>query len=473
MTVGKKLTISFAGMALMMAVLGTVALLSLSRLGGAVDSIVSDSLPGLFVASKLGTMGRDHRALMLTHSSISITPAEKSALESDIDRIDREFRGALQGYEKTMTQQKDRELYARVVAAHDRVGEMWREVRPVLQAGTPEQNYSVWTTRMLPIARERAQLLDELATLNKAGGDANAAGATAAASTAKVWLFVTFGLSLVFALGLAFWNIRSINHALLTAISKLRDGASQVASASRQVAASSQTLAQGSSEQAASVQETSASTEEITAMARKNADHSSHASDEVDAVSRSINGANENLERMVAQMSGIETASSKMARIMKVIDEIAFQTNILALNAAVEAARAGDAGMGFAVVAGEVRTLAQRSAESARDTSQLIEESMATSKAGSAQLRMLGESITGITEHSIKLKDLVNEVTNASQEQARGASEIASALAQMDSATQSVASNAEEGAAASLLLSEQADSLIRVIVDLEQLVRAS
>jgi methyl-accepting chemotaxis protein/methyl-accepting chemotaxis protein-1 (serine sensor receptor) len=162
---------------------------------------------------------------------------------------------------------------------------------------------------------------------------------------------------------------------------------------------------------------------------------------------------------MVTSMSEINNASDKIARIIKVIDEIAFQTNILALNAAVEAARAGEAGMGFAVVADEVRNLAQRSAQAAKDTASIIEESIERSNEGSKKLEQVKEAITAITDSAGKVKTLVDEVSTGSQEQATGFSEITSAISQMERVTQTAAAGAEQSASASEELTAQAESM--------------
>ena len=173
-----------------------------------------------------------------------------------------------------------------------------------------------------------------------------------------------------------------------------------MANAAAQVSGASQSLAQGASEQAASLEETSASTEEIASITRKNADHASAGGRPDAAVRAGLTEVNQTLDRMVEKMKEIDASSNKIARIIKVIDEIAFQTNILALNAAVEAARAGEAGLGFAVVADEVRNLAQRCAQAARDTAALIEESIETSRDGNARLDQMAGAVRSMTENA-------------------------------------------------------------------------
>ncbi len=169
-------------------------------------------------------------------------------------------------------------------------------------------------------------------------------------------------------------------------------------------------------------------------------------------------------------MQEIIGSSGKISKIIKVIDEIAFQTNILALNAAVEAARAGSAGMGFAVVADEVRNLAQRCAEAAGDTAALIEESIATSNGGKEKLAQVVEVIHSITASSAKVKGLVGEVDQGSREQSRSIEQISAAIRQMEQVTQSTAANAEECASASMDMNSQAEAMKEIVERLEALV---
>jgi methyl-accepting chemotaxis protein/methyl-accepting chemotaxis protein-1 (serine sensor receptor) len=257
---------------------------------------------------------------------------------------------------------------------------------------------------------------------------------------------------------------------LRLAVSELSEGAGQVASAAGQISSSSQSLAQGASEQAASLEETSASSEEINSMARKNAENSQAANSLVTQSQQKFTETNHSLETMVVAMGDIKASSDKVARIIKVIDEIAFQTNILALNAAVEAARAGEAGMGFAVVADEVRNLAQRCAQAAKDTAALIEESIGKSNEGKVRVDQVAVAIRAITEESAKVKTLVDEVTLGSQEQTRGIEQVARALTQMEQVTQQSAASAEESAAAAEELTAQASTLMEVVGQLSAMV---
>ncbi|HMF59055.1 MAG TPA: methyl-accepting chemotaxis protein, partial [Vicinamibacterales bacterium] len=285
------------------------------------------------------------------------------------------------------------------------------------------------------------------------------------------WQVIYVLLASVVALGGAAWFLgNTISRPLLGGIATLRTGVQQVTSAAGYVSGSAQSLSQGVTEQAASLEETSASMEEMASMTRKNAENATQASMLVTGVTKQMADSNAALGQMVASMTAIKESSNKVAKIIKTIDEIAFQTNILALNAAVEAARAGEAGMGFAVVADEVRNLAQRSAQAAKDTAGLIDESIARSQEGAANVAEVTTAIGTITESVARVKGIVDEVREASQQQTQGMDQVAQAIAQIEKVTQTAAATAEESAAASEELNAQAETSMAVIQRLGTLV---
>jgi methyl-accepting chemotaxis protein/methyl-accepting chemotaxis protein-1 (serine sensor receptor) len=210
--------------------------------------------------------------------------------------------------------------------------------------------------------------------------------------------------------------------------------------------------------------------EEIAAMTRTNADNSQQAAALMGEAARVLDQSNQSLADMVGAMTSIKESSNRVSKIIKTIDEIAFQTNILALNAAVEAARAGEAGMGFAVVADEVRNLAQRSAQAARDTTALIEGAIASSSEGSQRVAQAADSFAAITERVTQVKRLVDNVSVASGQQAHGIEQVLQGIRQMEKVTQTTAATAEESAAASEQLSAQAGVTMRLVERLEVMV---
>jgi methyl-accepting chemotaxis protein/methyl-accepting chemotaxis protein-1 (serine sensor receptor) len=205
-------------------------------------------------------------------------------------------------------------------------------------------------------------------------------------------------------------------------------------------------------------------------MARKNSESSRSAADLVANAQQKFAQANQSLEEMVVAMSEITAGSGKISKIIKVIDEIAFQTNILALNAAVEAARAGEAGMGFAVVADEVRSLAQRSAQAAKDTAGLIEDSIAKSNGGKTKVDEVAAAIHTMTDEFSRIKLLVDEISLGSDEQAKGTGQIGRVITQMEHSTQKTAASAEESASVAEELTAQSMSLSEIVNRLAEMV---
>ncbi|MEZ4386886.1 MAG: methyl-accepting chemotaxis protein [Candidatus Krumholzibacteriia bacterium] len=272
---------------------------------------------------------------------------------------------------------------------------------------------------------------------------------------------------------LALFISRVIVKALTAIIDGLNLGADQVAAAAAQVSASSQSLADGSNTQAASLQQSSASLQEMAAMTRQNTDNAATARDITSKVRQSTTTGHAAIGRMTEAIGRIKDSSDETARIIKTIDEIAFQTNLLALNAAVEAARAGEAGKGFAVVAEEVRNLAQRSAEAARTTSDLIAQSQANAQGGVSTNEEVAELLSQIVDGVGQVDDLVRDMAQASGEQSEGVSQVTEAVAQIDQVTQNVAAVTEESASAAEELARQAEDLQAMVTELSRLVGGS
>jgi hypothetical protein len=288
------------------------------------------------------------------------------------------------------------------------------------------------------------------------------------------WILTLSAATLVILLA-TFFMSRSIAVPLEHVATRLEICGTQVANASEQVGGSSQQMAAGANEQASSLEETSASLEEMAAMTRQNAENGGQAKTMAHAARASAERGQESMRRMAEAVNLIKASSDQTAKIVKTIDEIAFQTNLLALNAAVEAARAGDAGKGFAVVAEEVRNLARRSAEAAKNTADLIEQAQKNSERGVAASNEVGAVLKQLVEASQNVAQLIGEVAAASNEQAQGIDQVNTAVAQMDKVTQSNAASAEESAAASEELSAQAGELtelVRVLLDIVRGVNA-
>ena len=282
-----------------------------------------------------------------------------------------------------------------------------------------------------------------------------------------IWMLPLAGL-----IGAGFFvvNRRIIVRPLGASIATIDQASEQITAAAAQISASSQALAAGASQQAASLEEASASLEEISSMAKRNTEGAQQARELSNQTRAAADVGTADMEDMRRAMSEIKTSSHGIAKIIKTIDEIAFQTNILALNAAVEAARAGEAGMGFAVVAEEVRSLAQRSADSARETATKIQEAMTKSDDGVRISEKVAQSLGVIVAKAREVDQLVAEIATASVEQNQGIALVNNAVSEVDKVTQANASGAEEGAAAAEELSAQAVAMREHIAEMNLLV---
>jgi methyl-accepting chemotaxis protein len=276
-----------------------------------------------------------------------------------------------------------------------------------------------------------------------------------------------FGLAFgMLALALViFWTAFRVSiKPLLKVARNISEGTEQSLHAASQLTHASQALAQGASEQAAAIEETSASLEEVSSMIHSTANNAEQAKQLASETRISASEGVQNMSDMMAAMVAIEKSSQEVAKIVKSIDEIAFQTNILALNAAVEAARAGEAGAGFAVVADEVRSLAQRSATAAHESSEKIETSIKNSRMGTASLKKVQESLTQIDQKISKTDTLVAEITMAAREQAQGIEHITIAIEEMSKVAQESADNASHIATAAEQTHTQAKN-VEVLVE--------
>jgi methyl-accepting chemotaxis protein len=471
-TIGKKLYLGVGVLVALVIVISGISLWSASTIFGRFENTADKTARKQALALKLEyefEMGYSHAKSMIL--------AGMSADAKGVDKAKATVTASTGNIDKGLEQMRtlvDTDAGRQALAEVDKGAENWKSFMDKFLAFTAAGSFSEAYTLYSSLSQQRSATREGLARLvdlqdELLKSDLEQAGSSF--STVRLTSIVMLVFSLVVGAAVV-WAVRGINQALRTTAVDLRDGAQQVAAASTQVSGSAQSLSRGASEQAASLEQTSASMEEMASMTRRNAENSESAAQLMGEADKMVERSNQALDQMVGSMKSISDASTRVAKIIKTIDEIAFQTNILALNAAVEAARAGEAGMGFAVVADEVRNLAQRSAQAAKDTAGLIEESVAKSAEGTTKVAVVAEAIGSITGAVAKARGLVDEVSVASRQQAQGIDQVTQAIAQMEKVTQGTAATAEESAAASEELSAQADTALGIVGSLEQMVGA-
>jgi len=468
-TISRRIIAGFAMCVLITAGLGLFAMRKVESLAINISDLNDNVIPSLVLISDISDGFQD--IMVLLEQLEGETSAERiNQLEKKNAERNALVEDCLKKYEPLVISEEDgrllkeiRRTYESFYAARNRALELIRQNQT---AEINQQMQSVVT----PLYEKTEKAIDEHVEFNIKLGQTQANKGKMTAKATDHWLKI-FLLSALLLASLIAWTISSTTNRLLRGLAMSLDhGALQTAAAARQVSMASQTLSSGASEQASSVEETSASLEEMTSMIRATSENAQKAKSLASDSRTFAEAGSKNMHEMIIAMSAIDSSSAEVAKIVKDIDEIAFQTNILALNAAVEAARAGEAGAGFAVVADEVRSLAQRSAAAAKETANKIETAISNSRQGSLNSSKVAESLKQISEKVTSTDALVGDISIASREQAQGIDQINSAIAQMEKVTQSNASSAEESASAAEELSAQAETLQDLVGKLRRLV---
>jgi methyl-accepting chemotaxis protein len=469
-TIGRRLTAGFLSVITVALVLGVFAYSHLNTIEQDASDVVDDALPGIQAMGDMAALANEERAMVLEHI-LTADAARKAAIEKRLQASDTAVASLSAEYAKQINEEDDRASFRRIGELRRQYAEIRdRDVLPPSRAGNGADAFQAVETRMTPVFDKYVAELQRSVKFNRDSGTSFGRQIHASIDSAQLGIVIGLVIAVVVSAVLAWFITASTSRTLRASLDELTRGAQQVVAASTQVSTSAQSLSQGSTEQAASLEETSASMEEMASMTRQNAENSQEAAVLMNEVDGRVRESNVSLSDMVRSMEAIQQSSQQVGRIIKTIDEIAFQTNILALNAAVEAARAGEAGMGFAVVADEVRSLAQRSAQAAKDTAGLIEDSIAKATEGTHKVEHVAASINAITDSVTRVKGLVDGVSAASRQQAQGIDQVSQAMAQMEQVTQTTAATAEESAAASEELNAQAEASMNVVARLGRLV---
>jgi methyl-accepting chemotaxis protein len=469
MTIGRRITLGFVVSVLVTALLGAYTFSRLYSIRTHVESASTDSIPGVKCIMELRGAERGAGIALLEHV-LAESPEEIAKADENVKAKSATLSEAIEAYEKTITSSEDRELFSKVKTAVQGWTGVQERLLVLSRSNKNKEATALFATEGRAALNQIDEAVDAEVHLNQKNEDTELGEVSNAVKSGQTGVITGVISAILAAIVIAFITIRAINVVLKQIAASLSSGSEQVASASSQVSSSSQSLAQGASEQAASLEETSSALEEMSSMTKKNAESAQQAAGLAGEAKGAADKGNAEMDRMGRAIAEIEKSATETAKIIKVIDEIAFQTNLLALNAAVEAARAGEAGKGFAVVAEEVRNLAMRSAEAAKNTAAMIEESVKNAKNGVSIAGEVGKTLADITGSNEKVNALISEIAAASAEQAQGIGQVNTAVTQMDKVTQSNAAAAEESASASEELSSQAMELNGVVATLLQLV---
>jgi len=489
-TLPRRISFGFGTITLVALALGILAIWQIFGINKSVVSLATNTVPSVVTLNQLVNntnlvMRAARRSALLSDDSQQATnTADYQTARTAADTVE-------SSYELLISDAEDRRLYNLALAARKDTIAAVEKLRALSGESNRKEAQVCLLNDVDPAMKHFLQALDLVIDYNVSLAKKDAADA----SRRVVSSLFTIGIALTLCglLGVLIgWNtvsatklaLASINDAIQAGIDKtnhtlanisdsLQEGADQTAASSSQLSESSRALATGTSEQGASVTETSAALEQISAMVRSTADNAVKAKEFASQARHAAESGKQTMSEMNVAMQSIEASSRDVSKIMKDIDEIAFQTNILALNAAVEAARAGEAGAGFAVVADEVRSLAQRSAAAARETAAKIEAAIASTQRGTQSCSDVDDSLEEILKKVAAADELVAEIAVAAKEQSQGIKQVGIAMTQMDKVTQSNASSAEQTSSAAEELNSQARLLQDSVEQLRSLIAST
>ena len=471
MKLGTRITMGFACLMVIIVIMAVFAIYNMNTINEELKNVndyservnLSDEMQKAVLLTTRGVRGT-----ILFKDNVSLEKENKSI---DDGRI--AFENAYEGLNKKNLSQDEKDFINKIKQSREFSKPINDKVVELGIANKTAEAIQLNSEKAAPANQELLNYLAAFSDLEEKKSREIAIEAQQTFNTSLISLLLLGGLALVFGIVIAYLITRSITKPVNKIVNGLSESSSQVAAASNQLSASAQQLSQGSAEQASAIEETSSTLQESASMLQQNTANTKQAAQLSEKAKGSADKGSGEMQAMMDSMQEIKKSSDQIAKIIKVIDDIAFQTNILALNAAIEAARAGEAGMGFAVVAEEVRNLAQRSAQAAKDTTAIIEANIELSNQGVSVAGKVHEALLEITTQSKKVNELMDEIAAASMEQAQGVDQVNKAIGQMETVTQQNAANAEESASAAEELSAQASNLRTIVRDLTELVNGN
>ena len=505
LSIGPRLFAAFACVLALMLALGSFAIYSIGKVNAATTEIATNWLVATRALGEyqnaVNRMRRAEANLVFTEGAAAIEREQKR-----FDAALKDSREAWARYVATVDTDEERALLAKLDSAAKGYADTQAEFRKLVTSGSADlaARQAYYQGRSREALQTFSEALAKQIEFQTTGANrAYESSQTHYAATVR-WVMLLGGVALALGGGLAWAITRSVtgplsravriaeavaegdltsriqissrdetgrllaglqrmNDRLEEIVRRVRDSSESIATGSAQIASGNADLSQRTEEQAANLEETAASMEELTATVQQNADTARRATQMADSAAGAAQQGGDVVQQVTSTMAAISNSSRRISDIIGVIDGIAFQTNILALNAAVEAARAGEQGRGFAVVAGEVRTLAQRSAQAAKEIKSLISESVNNVENGSRLVDSAGSAMSEIVDQVKRVSVLIHEISSSSQEQSNGIAQVGDAVAQLDQVTQQNAALVEQSAAAAESLKHQAAHLAQTV----------
>ncbi len=426
---------------------GAVAVYQIDRMNGHLQAISANSLPAIFSLGRAEGFGKDIRGKMRSYI-VADKPSEKQLNEVQLVDLERQLTVELQRYRDFLNDGHERDLWTQLQPAYERMTAAWsNQVLPLSQDPMhKDQALALFTKAFLPQFEDFNKQLDQLVTWKKAQTDDNAQAAILVGGDGQRWVLFLIPCAVFCGGLLSFFAVRSTNRALRTSVQELERQATELNDAVRQIADAGRTMERGAEAQMKSIAETTSSSAQIAETIHRNAGSAQSAAERMDVVAGTVGQANAELAEVLRAMRDARNANEKIVRIIKLIEEIAIQTNLLALNAAVQAAQASEYGLGFGVVAGEIRNLAQRTSEAAKETAAIVGNASDSFRATSERIEQIAAVMRQVTSGASEVKTLIDEVDSRSREQAREAQSISSAMVTVEQVAQANAVSAKQSA---------------------------
>jgi len=486
-TIKKQIIFGLSILILINIVVGIFTSVGILKLKSFVENISSSELRGVYLMGEIQASENEARDLML-HRLLAETKEEADVYDGRLAESETQIDKLAAAYEQGASlEDRDRMMFEKVLADRSAFQAAWVPVRELSLGLKNKEAFALFKKQTDPAFEKLKSAVREEIEYKKQIADVTAQESIELTNNTSTMVNLSIIVMLSACVAIAYVIVRSLNRVLTSVADTLGEGANQIVAASGQLATASQSLAHGANEQAASLEETSSALEQIGSMTKRNSESAQAAlaltgetrvaaetgaqrTEEMQVAMKSILQAS---TEMAVAIHGITTSSNSISKIISTIDEIAFQTNILALNAAVEAARAGEAGMGFAVVAEEVRSLAKRSADAAKETAAMIEAAVKQSQVGvevngrvTARIAEVVQKANGVRDSLVhivaKARDVdsvVGQITEASKEQNSGLEQINGAINLMNQVTQANAAGSDQTASASEELTAQSIEL--------------